>query len=100
MIAKETFESLRAAIVGTPVTAVEQRSTPPGVERSRAAFLQALPELLKNQKHDRWFALYHGDACIRIARKYEELLLECCQRGIDRDKCYLDRKRTCVKTEG
>jgi hypothetical protein len=89
VIAKETFASLQAAVAGTPAALVEQPCTPPGVKRSRAAFLRDLPELLQNPKHDRWFALYHGDSCVRIARRYEDLLRECRRRGLQREAYYI-----------
>jgi hypothetical protein len=88
VVARETFEGLRAAAGRGQSERVDDRSTPPGVQRSQAAFLRDVPELLK-KKHDRWFALYQGDACVRIARRYEDLLRECRRRGIGRDACYI-----------
>jgi hypothetical protein len=89
LIAKETFQSLQGAGFGEMDQSKEDRPMAPGVQRSRAAFLRDLPELLKNKRHDRWFALYHGDACVRIARKYEDLVRECRQRGIERENYYI-----------
>lgn len=83
------FFNLRAAASVGQSGAVDDRATPPGVERSQAAFLRDLPGLLKNKKHDRWFALYHGDTCLRIARSYENLLRECQRRGIQSNAFYI-----------
>jgi hypothetical protein len=47
------------------------------------------PRLLRNKKHDRWFALYHGNRRIRIACRYEDLLRECRRLGIGRDAYYI-----------
>jgi hypothetical protein len=89
VIAKETIGIPRATVVSDDDAAAEEPRMPPGVERSRDAFLRDLPELLRNQKHDRWFALYHGDSCIRVARGYEDLLWECRRRGLGRDAYYI-----------
>ncbi len=90
VFAKETFEGPRAALVSNhPAPAAVEPFPPPGVQQSRAAFLRDLPDLLRNKKHDRWFALYHGARRIRIACKYEDLLQECRTRGIGRDAYYI-----------
>jgi hypothetical protein len=87
VIAKEPRESPRST--GERDRSAEEPRIPPGVERSRQAFLRDLPEMLRNKKHDRWFALYHGDSRIRIARTYEDLLRECLRRGLGREAYYI-----------
>jgi hypothetical protein len=54
----------------------------PMIARSRAAFLRALPELLK-QRPRQWVA-YHGDDLIGFNRSKTALYQECLRRGLRR----------------
>ena|SRR5438552_3310053 len=62
---------------------------PPGIQRSKEAFLRDLPELLANPKLDRWWAGYHLDQRVGIARTKTELVLEIEDRGIGWDQWYV-----------
>jgi hypothetical protein len=61
----------------------------PGVQRSKEAFLRDLPELLANPKLDRWWAGYHLEQRIGIARTKTELVLEIERRGIGPEEWYV-----------
>jgi len=62
---------------------------PPGIQRSKDAFLCDLPELLANRKLDRWWAGYHLDQRVGIARTKTELVLEIERRGIGPEEWYV-----------
>src|SRR5229473_6402153 len=62
---------------------------PPGIQRSKEAFLRDLPDLLANPKLDRWWAGYHLDQRVGIARTKTELVLEIERRGIRDDEWYV-----------
>jgi len=62
---------------------------PSGIQRSKDAFLRDLPELLSNPKLDRWWAGYHLDERVGIARTKTELVLKIVDRGIRDDEWYV-----------
>jgi hypothetical protein len=62
---------------------------PTGIRRSKEAFLRDLPELLANPKLDRWWAGYHLDQRVGIARTKTELVLEIERRGIGPEDWYV-----------
>ncbi len=62
---------------------------PPGIQRSKKAFSRDLPELLANPKLDRWWAGYHLDQRVGIARTKTELVLEIERRGIAPEEWYV-----------
>jgi predicted HTH domain antitoxin len=68
---------------------LETISVPPGIQRSKDAFLRDLPELLANPKLDRWWAGYHLDQRVGIARTKTELVLEIERRGIGPEDYYV-----------
>ncbi len=61
----------------------------PGIQRSKEAFLRDLPDLLANPKLDRWWAGYHLDQRVGIARTKTELVLEIERRGIRPEEWYV-----------
>ncbi len=62
---------------------------PPGIQRSKEAFLRDLPELMANPNLDRWWAGYHLDQRVGIARTKTELVLEIERRGIPPEDWYV-----------
>jgi hypothetical protein len=70
-------------------TAEEDAEIPPGIRRSKAAFLRDLPELLKNRKLKGRWVIYHGDERIGVHWKPEKLIHECNRRGLKPVDYYL-----------
>ena len=54
----------------------------PSALKSKEAFLQDLPTLLKNPKYDRWCVAYCGVERIGIAPYEKDLIRECHKRGL------------------
>jgi hypothetical protein len=70
--------------------AEEDLEIPPGIRRSKAAFLRDLPELLKKRRLEGRWVVYHGEERIGINRNPEKLLRECIRRGLRREEYHLD----------
>src|SRR5262245_37472387 len=62
---------------------------PPGIRRSKEAFLRDLPELLANRKHEGWWVGYHGDQRIGPFYDSRRLLKELDRRRVSPDEYYL-----------
>src|SRR5262249_7103183 len=62
---------------------------PPGIRRSKEAFLRDLPELLANPKLDGWWVIYHGDRRIGPFYDSRRLLKELHRRQIPADEYYV-----------
>jgi hypothetical protein len=90
LVPVEMFEQVRPMAANAAAEAKEPLSeVPPGIQRSKEAFLRDLPELLANPKLDRWWAGYHLDQRVGIARTKTELVLEIERRGIRDDEWYV-----------
>ena len=88
LVPAELYERVRPLVAGS--AAVELLpEVPPGIQRSKEAFLRDLPHLLANPKLDRWWAGYHLDQRVGIARTKTELVLEIERRGIGPEEWYV-----------
>lgn len=59
------------------------------LQRSREAFLLALPRLLVNPQVAGWWTAYHGEQCLGVSQTPHELLREMQRRGLRENSCYL-----------
>ncbi len=84
----EFYERLRPFLDKEVAPALDS-GVPPGIQRSKAAFLRDLPQLMANKKHDGWWAAYHGEERIGMARTGQQLLQEIQRQRIPRDEYYL-----------
>jgi len=96
LLAREQYDRMRS-LVGSerePTHRVADGAPdiPPGILRSQKAFWRDLPHLLSQPKlRGRWVC-YHGGERIGIG-SYEQLIRECCRRGIPDDASYVGRIR-------
>jgi hypothetical protein len=60
-----------------------------GVQRSYAAFLRALPELLRQPGNPRSWAAFHGDEIVGIASSQRSLYQTCLELGFPPDSFYV-----------
>ena len=90
LIAAEQFQRV-ADFLAPELTAVQgpPPDIPPGIRKSQEALRRDLPGLLKNKKYLGWWAAYHGDERIGIARTETELIQECLRRGLRDDEYYV-----------
>jgi hypothetical protein len=58
------------------------REVPPGIQRSKAAFLRDLPSLLRQKKRNGQWVVYHGDKRLRFGKSQAELDQMCVRRGL------------------
>jgi hypothetical protein len=62
---------------------------PPGVQRSKQAYLRDLPDLLADPRYRRQWVAYHGEERIAHAPTETALYQECRQRGLRDDEFYI-----------
>ena len=88
LVPAELFEQVRP-LVGDSAAEEFLPVVPPGIQRSKKAFLRDLPDLLANPKLDRRWVGYHLDQRVGIARTKTELVLEIERRGIGPEEWYV-----------
>src|SRR5260370_41232645 len=81
LVPAELYERVRPLVAEAAAEELLQE-VPPGIQRSKEAFLRDLPDLLANRKLDRWWAGYHLDQRVGIARTKTELGLGIERRAI------------------
>jgi hypothetical protein len=67
------------------------REVPPGIQRSKAAFLRDLPSLLRQKKRKGQWVVYHGDKRLRFSKSQAELYQMCVRRGLALTEVYVGR---------
>jgi hypothetical protein len=60
-----------------------------GVQRSYAAFLRALPELLRQPGNPRSWAAFHGDDFVAVGKTETQLYRTCKDLGFEPDSFYV-----------
>jgi hypothetical protein len=85
LLRADEYDRLR----GKPTVKETDSVIPPGIRRSKDAFLRELPALLANPKLDRWWVAYHGDERLGIARNKMDLVRECLRRGLKLEEYYI-----------
>ena len=88
LVPAELYERVRPLVAEAAVEELLPE-VPPGIQRSKEAFLRDLPDLLVNPKLDRWWAGYHLEQRVGIARTKTELVLEIERRGIRTEEWYV-----------
>jgi hypothetical protein len=88
LVPAELYEQVRPLVADSAAEELLPE-VPAGIQRSKEAFLRDLPELLANPKLDRWWAGYHLDRRVGIARTKTELVLEIERRGIGPEEWYV-----------
>ena len=88
LVPAELYEQVRPLVANSAAEELLSE-IPLGIQRCKEAFLRDLPELLANPKLDRWWAGYHLDQRVGIARTKTELVLEIERRGIRDDEWYV-----------
>jgi hypothetical protein len=91
LLRADVYERLRPPAEGDPAPPEPEPPIviPPGIQRSKAAFLRDLPELMAKRRYDHRWVAYHGDERIGIARDKVKLIRECLRRGLKRDEYYV-----------
>ncbi len=64
---------------------------PPGIRRSKAAFLRDLPELLRDRRRRGKWVGYHGEQCIAIHQDKVEVIRALKRQAIPASQYYIDR---------
>src|SRR5262249_32150905 len=62
---------------------------PPGIRRSKEAFLRNLPELMRSWWYRGKWVVYHGEERFGVSRNPRKLIRKCVRRGLKRDEYYL-----------
>ena len=88
-------------LVRTSASAPESVTSeiPEGIRRSRAAFRQALPELLARRRDRNKWVCYHLEEWIGIGNDYAALIEVCNLRNIPNGEVIIERITPCVGSE-
>jgi hypothetical protein len=76
-----------------PVESQLPREVPPGIQRSKEAFLRDLPSLLRQKKRKGQWVVYHGDKRLAFGKSQAELDQLCVRRGLALTEVHVGRIR-------